>query len=130
MLLQLDFTSDTPIFKQIRDQIVLGIADGRLLAGEKLPTIRALADETGVNMMTINKAYQFLKQEGYITTDRRGGTVVAEQKDSVSMEKTLSELLLPAASAKLSGMTREDWLGLCGAAYDGQPGKTEKTKRS
>ena len=45
--------------------------------GEKLPTIRALAEQSGVNMMTVNKAYGILKQEGYITTDRRGGTVVS-----------------------------------------------------
>ena len=124
MLLQLDFAVDTPIYKQIRDQLVLGIADGRLLAGEKLPTIRALANETGVNMMTVNKAYQLLKQEGYIQADRRGGTVVAGQQDAMPMERILAELRLSAASAKLAGMSREDWLKICGTSYDGQPGDT------
>ena len=118
MLLQLDFASDIPIYKQIRDQLVLGIADGRLRTGEKLPTIRALANETGVNVMTINKAYQLLKQEGYITADRRGGTVVAGQQEGLSAEKTLGELRLPAACAKMAGMSRKDWLKLCEAVYD------------
>ena len=122
MLLQLDFVVDTPIYKQIRDQIVLGIANGRLIKGKKLPTIRALANETGVNMMTVNKAYQVLKQEGYIKADRRGGTVVAGQMDMIPVEKMLAELQLSAASAKLTGMPREDWLGLCGKAYDGLGG--------
>ena len=45
MLLRLDFSSDVPIYQQIRNQIVLGIADGRLAPGERLPTIRALAEE-------------------------------------------------------------------------------------
>ena len=48
MLLQLDFSSDLPIYLQIRNQIVLGIAGGKLAPGERLPTIRALADEAGV----------------------------------------------------------------------------------
>ena len=120
MLLHLDFTIDTPIYRQIHDQFVLGIADGRLLPGEKLPTIRALANETGVNMMTVNKAYQLLKQEGHITADRRGGTLVSGHCEVFSNEKTLDELRLPAASAKLAGMSRKDWLELCRKAYNGK----------
>ena len=119
MLLKLDFSSETPIYRQIHDQIVLGIADGRLRAQDKLPTVRALANETGVNVMTINKAYQLLKQEGYITADRRGGTTIAEGKESVSADKTFEELRLPAASAKLAGMSRDEWLAICEQAYEG-----------
>ena len=125
MLLQLDFASDIPIYRQIRDQLVLGIADGRLRTGEKLPAIRALANETGVNVMTINKAYQLLKQEGYITTDRRGGTVVASGQETVSLEKTFAELRLPAACAKLAGMPRNDWLELCETVYDSFGGNND-----
>lgn len=77
MLLRLDFSSQLPIYRQIRDQIVVGIASGELAPGEKLPAIRTLAEQSGVNMMTVSKAYALLKQEGLITTDRRGGTVVA-----------------------------------------------------
>ena len=78
MLLHLDFNSEIPIYVQIRNQIVLGIAEGKLLAGEKLPTIRALSEECGINMMTVSKAYQLLKQEGYIHTDRRSGATVCQ----------------------------------------------------
>ena len=56
MLLQLDFSSDLPIYLQIRNQIVLGIASGALVPGERLPTIRTLADEAGGIMMTVSKA--------------------------------------------------------------------------
>ena len=73
MLLTFDFSSDTPLYMQLRNQIIIGIADGRLISGEKLPTVRALAEESGINTMTVSKAYQLLKQEGYITTDRRSG---------------------------------------------------------
>ena len=73
MILRLDFSNEIPIYMQIRNQIVTGIADGGLKPGERLPAIRALADESGINMMTVSKAYQLLKQEGYIAADRRSG---------------------------------------------------------
>ena len=73
MLLRLDFSSQVPIYRQIRDQIVVGIASGELRPGEKLPAIRALAEQSGVNMMTVSKAYSLLKQEGLITTDAGAG---------------------------------------------------------
>ena len=78
MVIVLQDGSEVPVFKQIRNQIVMGISDGRLQAGEKLPTVRALAGEIGINSMTVNKAYQLLKQEGYIITDRRNGVRVRE----------------------------------------------------
>ena len=62
MFLKLDFTGELPIYQQIRNQIVMGIASGELQAGEKLPTIRSLAEEMGINMMTVSKAYQLLKK--------------------------------------------------------------------
>ena len=71
MRLIFDFESKTPIYQQLRDQVVVGIAEGKLSPGEKLPTIRALADESGINMMTVSKAYQMLNNEGYIVTDLR-----------------------------------------------------------
>ena len=53
MLLRLDFSSQVPIYRQIRDQIVVGIASGELRPGEKLPAIRALAEQSGVNLRNI-----------------------------------------------------------------------------
>lgn len=75
MILKLDFSSDIPIYQQIRNQIVLSVADGTIRPGEKLPSMRTLAAESGINMMTVNKAYQLLKQEGYLIIDRRNGAV-------------------------------------------------------
>ena len=49
MLLKLDMSSRVPIYMQIRNQIVLGIASGELAPGEKLPTIRALAEQSGAH---------------------------------------------------------------------------------
>lgn len=79
MVLVIDDSSDVPIYQQLRNQIVMGISDGRLKPGEQLPTVRALAEEIGVNAMTVNKAYRLLKQEGYIVTERRNGARVSRE---------------------------------------------------
>ncbi|MBE6037257.1 MAG: GntR family transcriptional regulator [Clostridiales bacterium] len=120
MLLHFDFSSDTPLYLQIRNQIVIGIAEGKLLSGEKLPTIRALAEESGINMMTVSKAYQLLKQEGYILTDRRSGTVIAPRSESAAplSPETLQALRLHLSELRLSGMNKEEVLALCETLYE------------
>ncbi len=119
MLLKLDFGSDVPIYTQIRNQIVLGIARGELAPGEKLPTVRALAEECGVNMMTVSKAYQLLKQEGHITADRRSGTVVAAPAGRPGPSKeTVEDLRLRLGELRLAGMDEEQVLDLCRKLYE------------
>lgn len=119
MLLHLDFGTETPIYQQIRNQIVLGIANGRLKPGERLPTIRALAEDIGINMMTVSKAYQLLKQEGYIQTDRRSGAVVCPRTDAAEpAPATIQALRLHLSELRLVGMDREEILELCASLYD------------
>ena len=97
---------------------MVGIASGELRPGEKLPAIRALAEQSGVNMMTVSKAYSLLKQEGLITTDRRGGTVVAGSPETGELGPQSREgLRLIAAEARLSGVSEESFLGLCRDFY-------------
>ena len=76
MILQIDMAADIPIYQQIRNQIVLGVATGQMKAGDPLPTVRQLAGEIGVNPMTVNKAYGLLKEEGVILMDRRNGAQI------------------------------------------------------
>lgn len=114
MIIVLQDGSEIPVFKQIRNQIVMGISDGRLAPGEKLPTVRALAEEIGINSMTVSKAYQLLKQEGYIVTDRRNGVRV---KESFAQSKGLTaeaeqELACLISEAKVKGMSREEFVAV------------------
>lgn len=127
MLLCLDFESDMPIYMQIRNQIVIGIANGELVDGERLPTIRALSNDLGINMMTVSKAYQLLKSEGYIYGDRRSGAVVRKPKAEVLKASDLSEfaqehIRLVAAQAKLKGVPMEEFLLLCREIYESSEG--------
>lgn len=77
MLLSIDFESETPIYLQIRQQIIEGIASGRLLPGEALPSVRSLAADLGVNLHTVNKAYALLRQEGFLVFHQREGVRLA-----------------------------------------------------
>ncbi len=118
MLLKLDFGSDRPIYMQIRDQIVLAVAGGKLAAGDKLPTVRALAEECGINMMTVSKAYQLLRQEGVIATDRRSGAVVARREQNAGPSKeTLEGLRLRLGELRLAGLDVDAAMELCRKLY-------------
>ena len=119
MIIAINEVSDIPIYIPIRDQIIMGISDGSLTSGEQLPTVRALAEEIGVNSMTVSKAYQMLKQEGYITSDRRNGARVRKElalnKDLT--DEQISNLKRIASEAKLKGMSKDEFLELCENAY-------------
>ncbi|WP_077610217.1 GntR family transcriptional regulator [Clostridium sp. Marseille-P2415] len=122
MIVSLDFQSDVPIYLQLRNQIVIGISNGTLAPGEKLPTIRALAQEIGINTMTVNKAYQLLKQEGYICADRRSGAIVNDtyQKKRSLSKKTSDALKVVISEAKLEGFTESEFLTICRELYSGK----------
>lgn len=115
MIIELNYTSDTPIYLQLRNEIVKGIASGQFRYGEALPTVRTLAKELQVNNMTVNKAYSLLKQEGYICIDRRHGAKVQPTIDNSyeHQEKLVNELELLASEAIVKGMDKEDFIDTC-----------------
>lgn len=76
MLLQIDLQSESPIYTQIAQQIIEGIAKKQLAANEPLPSVRSLASDLGINLHTVNKAYTILKQEGYVHIHRQKGVTV------------------------------------------------------
>lgn len=77
MILKLDFDSEIPIYMQIKNQIIIGIANKELTEGDELPSVRGLAEDIGVNMHTVNKSYALLKEDGYIKMDRRKGAIIS-----------------------------------------------------
>ena len=119
MILKLDMNSTAPIYVQLRNQIVMGIGHGELKEGERLPTVRQLASDAGVNTMTVNKTYQILKAEGYIQTDRRQGAMVARNitMNKEFREKLESELELLSAEASINGMDKSEFMIMCESIY-------------
>ena len=83
MVIEIDFNSDEAIYMQITNQIIMGIATSRLHEGDTLPSVRQLASIAGINMHTVNKAYALLRQEGFVTIDRRKGAVISIDADKV-----------------------------------------------
>lgn len=78
MIIEIDMHSDVPIYRQIKTSIIRGILTGDLKQGEKLPSVRQLACDLGVNLHTVNKVYNLLKEEGYLLVYRNKGAMVAE----------------------------------------------------
>lgn len=87
MIVEIDFNSEEALYIQLINQIIIGIATDQIREGDTLPSVRQLADNIGINMHTVNKAYSVLKQEGFLRVDRRRGAVIALDTDKM---RTLS----------------------------------------
>ena len=72
--------SVVPIWIQIRKRLVYLISAGKFERGERLPSVRELSVQLGVNYNTVNKVYQDLERDGYIYTQRGRGTYVSDLK--------------------------------------------------
>lgn len=92
MLMELDFQSDTPIYLQLKTQLIEGIATGKLKPGESLPSVRQFAEDLGINMHTVNKTYNLLKQDGFILVHRQKGVVVNPDGPPPLTEEYLTQL--------------------------------------
>jgi len=77
MLIDIDPDSESPLYQQLRDQVVEAIADGTLQPGDALASVRQLAGQFGINSATVGKGYELLRQEGLVRTSRRSGSVIA-----------------------------------------------------
>lgn len=119
MIITLDTSSQTPIYVQFRNQIVMGIGRGDFSLGESLPSVRQMAKDIGINTMTVNKTYQILKSEGFIEIDRRRGAIVSTDQDADIdfREKLEDELELLSAEAKVKGISKEDFIKMCEDAF-------------
>lgn len=121
LLIKIDFESETPIYEQLKRQIVKGIAKGELKKGESLPSVRQLGQDIGINLHTVNKTYNILKQEGYLNIDRRIGAVVSEDappNNEEFNEELKEELEYVIADCSCRGIKRSEFLDLCKKIYD------------
>lgn len=105
------FSEDLPIYQQIMDGIKQRIATGDWTQGQKLPSVRELAVQAGVNPNTMQKALAELEREGLLYTKRTAGRFVAEQEgitielQEEMMEKYVEEFI---ANMKSLGYTLSD----------------------
>lgn len=119
MVIEIDFNSDEAIYIQLTNQIILGIATSRLQEGDALPSVRQLAENIGINMHTVNKAYSLLRQEGFVSIDRRRGAVISIDVDKIKALQELKENLMVAlAKGCCKNITRDEVHQLIDEIFD------------
>jgi GntR family transcriptional regulator len=110
----LDFHSGVPVYRQIIDQVMGGIAAGALAGGEQLPTVRQLAVDLSINPNTVLRAYLELEIRGVLETHQGTGTFVSHQnveRDEVERQRRLNQIVGEfVARAGSSGFTVSDLL--------------------
>ncbi|MCU6748704.1 MULTISPECIES: GntR family transcriptional regulator [Lachnospiraceae] len=119
MLIEIDFNSEEAIYIQLRNQIILGIATSKMQEGDSLPSVRQLADTVGINMHTVNKAYSVLKQEGFISLDKRRGAVIALNIDKLqALEEMKHQMQIILAKGRCKNISREEIHTLVDEIFD------------
>ena len=96
MLIQLDMRSSVPLYQQLKTAIIAGILSGELQEGDRLPSIRQLGSDLGINLHTVRKVYGLLADEGYLHFSRNAGAVVSTPPalDTEGMDQ-FERVLLP-----------------------------------
>ncbi|WP_239256983.1 GntR family transcriptional regulator [Listeria ilorinensis] len=121
MMLEIDFESEEPIYTQIMNQIIEGIAKKELQPGDRLPSVRSLGADIGINFHTVNKAYQLLKQEGFILIHRQKGVVIRpdgiEKADAVYFEGLKRKLRPVVATSIARDVSCEEFQAVVKSLY-------------
>ena len=119
MFIEIDFNSDEAIYIQLCNQIIMGIATEQLKVGDPLPSVRQLADTIGINMHTVNKAYSVLRQEGFLTLDRRRGAMISIDGDKMrALEEMKRELVVVLARGCCKNISKEEVYALIDEIYE------------
>lgn len=114
MLIEIEASSPVPIYTQLTNQIKKAIVKGELKRGEMLPSVRVLAGDLGVNMHTINKAYNLMVDEGILLKSQRGYLVTESKQRPEEVEEQLKEkieeLLIEVYLHEVSSEHIKEWM--------------------
>lgn len=114
MYLEIETNSGTPLYLQLMTQIKKAIVKKQVKSGDALPSVRALASDLGVNMHTVNKAYNLLVEEGILAKNQMGYTIRDSQKSDLTadmvepLKQRLETLLIDAF---VQGLSLDDTSG-------------------
>ena len=115
-MITLDHGSPVPPYEQVRIQLATQIHRGTLPGGTRLPTVRRLADDLGLAVNTVARAYRELEAAGLVETRGRAGTIVIE--NNPARERVRSSAQAYAALARKIGLTNDEALQLIPTALD------------
>lgn len=113
-MIHLDYRDSRPIYEQVKDGLRRLMVTGVLAAGDKLPSVRALAAQLAINPNTIQRAYGELETEGYVVSVTGKGSFVADGGGQHAARRAeLTQKMTPIMEElKSLGMTREELLQL------------------
>lgn len=119
--IEVDLGAATPPYAQIHRQVAAHVAAGRLVAGDRLPTIRTLAADLGVAAGTVGRAYRELEEAGVVVSRRRTGTVIAASATApdAAVQRAAAHFV---AVAREAGLTDEACLDVVRGALGTAPG--------
>jgi DNA-binding transcriptional regulator YhcF (GntR family) len=115
-MITLDLDSPVPPYEQVRSQLAAQISHGTLAAGTRLPTVRRLADDLGLAVNTVARAYRELETAGLVETRGRAGTVVVD--NDPARERVRASAQAYAALARRLGLSTEEALQVVHTALD------------
>ena len=114
--------SDIPIYEQIKRAIKKEISLGNLHNNDLLPSIRSMAKDLHISVLTVKKAYDELEQEGYIKTVHGKGSYISNQNQALQKEEQLKEIekyLEQAITiAKIANLSKEELLSVIEYLYE------------
>ena len=126
-LITVDLRDRKQLYEQLIDNIKGLILSGELSPDDKLPSVRSLARELGINPNTIQKAYAELERTGVITTLPGRGSIILADVNTLRDEKEdklTSKFMLMASEARSSGISREKFLRAASEAWEKTGGST------
>ena len=129
-MIQLNYRDARPIYEQVKDGLRHLVVTGALQAGDKLPSVRALASSLAINPNTIQRAYEALEREGYLYTVAGKGSFAAPQADvnADRRARLLEQFDASAAELLFLGLTAGELAARLPAAATGRPGHREEER--
>lgn len=117
----IDFTSRVPIYEQICNNVIKLASAGVFKSGDRLPPVRTVAQEIGVNPNTVAKAYRTLEIDGYIYSTVGRGTFLTDKltKSTAFKDMAVKTFRESAKSAELYGVPRQQLIDIINAIYEG-----------
>ena len=129
-MIQLNYRDARPIYEQVKDGLRHLVVTGALQAGDKLPSVRALASSLAINPNTIQRAYESLEREGYLYTVAGKGSFAAPQADvnADRRARLLEQFDASAAELLFLGLTAGELAARLQAAETGRTGHREEVR--
>lgn len=131
MIIKLNLSSPIPIYQQLKERIIEGIATGELKPNEELPSVRRLAGDLSINLHTVNKTYTQLKNEGFISIHRSRGAIINPPESYIADDNyrnTLNDAIRPLVAESLCrGLEFDEFISQCKNIYSSLGGKENES---